>query len=216
MRQALERAGYNCPLGNVISLESAGRPLEKPDLLLIVLPTEYELTHAIVKRVRETIDSPILVVGPRDPNLILCALCSGRDDFVDESDDLHSELSAAIGRVSAAGAGRSALGRLITVVAAGGGSGRTLMAANLGVTCAKAHNRCVLLDFDFGGGDIATILDLKPRHSAADLCRNYDKLDQKMFEQSLLEHASGVSVLAAPDSWDAITRISRANRSRRS
>ena len=45
---------------------------------------------------------------------------------------------------------------------------------------------------------MATGLNLKPRHSIADLCHNIDKLDQKMFEQSLIEHPSGVFVLAAP------------------
>jgi pilus assembly protein CpaE len=208
MRQALERAGYNCPLGNVVGVESVGRALHPPDLALVVLPADYEQAQAAVKRVREAIDLPIVAVGPRDPNLILCALRSGANDFVDESGDLHSELSAAVSRLSThTHGGRTAQGRLITIVGSGGGSGRTLLATNLAVALAKTQNRSVLFDFDFAAGDVATVLDLKPRHTVADLCRNFDKLDQKMFEQSLLEHESGVSVLAAPESWDSVGHV---------
>lgn len=207
MRQALERSGYNCPLGNVVSIDAAGRVLHRPDLALVVLPTDHEQAHAAVKRVREAVDVPILAVGQRDPNLILCALRAGAHDFVDESGDLHSELSAAVNRLSSLAHGRTTQGRLITVVAAGGGSGRTLLATNLAVTLAKTQSRCALFDFDLGAGDVATVLDLKPRHTAADLCRNFDKLDQKMFEQSLLEHQSGVSVLAAPETWDSVAHV---------
>jgi pilus assembly protein CpaE len=70
------------------------------------------------------------------------------------------------------------------------------------VALAKKHGRCGLFDLDLQGGDLATSLNLKPRHSIVDLCRNIDKLDQKMFEQSLADHESGVSVLAGPDNWE--------------
>jgi pilus assembly protein CpaE len=208
LRQALERLGYDCPLGNVVPVEAAGNARQKPDLLILVLPAEQEQAHAVVKRLRESVDVPILAVGARDPNLILIALRAGANDFVDGAGDLESELKAALTRLSATSArGRSSRGQLVTVVAASGGTGRTLMATNLAVTLAKAHGRCILLDFDLGAGDVATLLDLKPRHTVADLCRNLDKLDQKMFEQSLLEHATGVNVLAAPESWDAVADV---------
>jgi len=147
-RQTLERSGYNCPLGNVVAIEAAGKVSHRPDLALVVLPAEHEQAHAAVKRVREAIEAPILAVGRRDPNLILCALRAGASDFVDESGDLHGELSAAVTRLSTLSHGRAAQGRLITVVAASGGSGRTLLATNLAVALAKSHTRCVLFDFD--------------------------------------------------------------------
>jgi pilus assembly protein CpaE len=207
LRQALERSGYNCPLGNVVAVEAAGKASHKPDVVLVVLTADHEQAQADIKRVRETVDVPILAVGPRDPNLILCAVRAGANDFVDEAGDLHSELSTAICRLSTVGHGRAALGRLHTVVAASGGCGRTLLATNLAVALAKVNTRCALFDFDMGTGDVATVMDLKPLHTVADLCRNVDKLDQKMFEQSLIEHTSGVSVLAAPESWDAVSQV---------
>jgi pilus assembly protein CpaE len=207
LRQALERSGYNCPLGNVVAVEAAGKASHKPDVVLVVLTADHEQAQADIKRVRETVDVPILAIGPRDPNLILCAVRAGANDFVDEAGDLHGELSTAICRLSTVGPGRAALGRLHTVVAASGGCGRTLLATNLAVALAKVNTRCALFDFDMGTGDVATVMDLKPLHTVADLCRNVDKLDQKMFEQSLIEHTSGVSVLAAPETWDAVSQV---------
>jgi pilus assembly protein CpaE len=208
LRQALERSGYNCPLGNVVSVDAAGKAHHKPDLLLVVLPADYEQAQADVKQVRDAVDVPILALGPRDPNLILCALRAGANDFIDDAGDLGSELSTAICRLSTVVPVRAAQGGLITVIAASGGSGRTLLATNLAVAIAKTHKRCALFDFDLSAGDVATLLDLKPRHTVADLCRNFEKLDQKMFEQSLVEHGSGVSVLAAPEDWEAISHVS--------
>ena len=208
LRQALERSGYDCPLGNVVPVDAVARRLPRPDLLLIVLPADHEQALATLNRIRESTDTHILAIGPRDPNLILGALRAGANDFVDEAGDLQNELAAALSRLSTAARARSPLGQLVTVVAASGGSGRTLVATNLAVMCAKTHLRCALFDFDLEGADVATLLDLKPRHTVADLCRNVDKLDQNMFEQSLLEHESGVHVLAAPESWDAAVQVS--------
>jgi len=207
LRQALERSGYNCPLGNVVPVNAVAKAQQAPDAVVVVLPANHEQASAIVARLREALDVPIMAVGPRDPNLILCALRAGANDFVDEAGDLQSELAAALCRLSSVGHSRSSLGKLVTVVAASGGSGRTLLATNLAVAFAKNQNRCALFDFDLGAGDVATVLDLKPRHTVADLCQNVDTLDQKMFEQSLLEHSSGLSVLAGPENWDSLGQV---------
>jgi pilus assembly protein CpaE len=208
LRQALERCGYNCPLGNVVTVDAAGKASHKPDILLVVLPGDYEQVEPTIRRVRDAVDVPVLALGPRDPNLILCAVRAGANDFIDETGDLQAELSTAISRISTIGPGRAVAGRLHTVIAASGGCGRTLLATNLAVALAKVNARCALFDFDMGSGDVATVMDLKPPHSVADLCRNVDKLDHKMFEQSLVEHSSGVSVLAAPETWDAVSHVS--------
>ena len=88
------------------------------------------------------------------------------------------------------------------MISASGGTGNTTVAANRPISLAKNHNRCGLFDFDLRGSDVATYLGLKPRHTVADVCRSIDKLDLSMWEQSLLEHDSGVSVLAGLESWD--------------
>jgi pilus assembly protein CpaE len=225
LRHLLAQSGYDCPFANVVPTEAAesiaGGSGARPDVILVVLAQDAERTHAAIARIRESSDAQILAVGPRDPNLILGALHAGANGYLDESGDLQAELAASLGRLSTFEQRHQALGHVTTVVGAGGGLGRTLLATNLAVSLAKRSGPCALLDFDVGGADVATCLNLKPRHSLADLCRNGEKLDRKMLEQSLVEHESGVWVLAAPDSWeearhvtaDGLQRVLRAGRS---
>jgi len=48
---------------------------------------------------------------------------------------------------------------------------------------------------------LQTLLDLRPEHTLADLCRNVDRLDRNMFQQALVHHASGAHLLAPPDAF---------------
>ncbi|HXY33711.1 MAG TPA: P-loop NTPase [Planctomycetaceae bacterium] len=206
LRHLLAQNGCDCPLANVLPIEAAANAVScfypKPDLILFVLSEDNERCHAALGHLRELSGVQVVVVGPRDPNSILGALHAGAASYLDETSDLERDLSVTLGRLFSTESGKSPAGRLITVVSASGGCGRTLVAANLAVALAKKHGRCGLFDLDLQGGDLATSLNLKPRHSIVDLCRNIDKLDQKMFEQSLAVHESGVSVLAGPDNWD--------------
>jgi len=208
LRHAMERNGYDCPLANVVPLSGVTRTSHKPDLIVVVLPANQDEGQDLLKRIREWSEANILAVGPRDSNLILGVLRAGANDFLDDSGDIHSEFVAAMGRLAASHHARSSLGQLIVVAAGSGGSGRTLLASNLAVALAKLEGRSALFDFDLAGADAATQMNLKPRHTVADLCRNVDKLDQKMFEQSLLEHEHKVAVLAGPETWDAVTHVS--------
>jgi pilus assembly protein CpaE len=211
LRHVLQLNGSVCPLANVVPFEtvtSADSAVQlKPDVILVVLAADPDRSQAVVMRLRESFKSHILAIGPRDPNLILAALHSGANDYIDESGDLQKELSSSIGRLSESDREQSSSGQLISVIAAGGGTGRTSLATNLAVALANRFGQCGLFDLDFGGADVATYMNLKARHTIADLCRSIDKLDQKMLEQSLVQHESGASVLAAPEVWDDTRHI---------
>jgi pilus assembly protein CpaE len=203
LRHILEQSGFECPLSNVVPIEgamnAAATMQPNPALILfVVLSHDGERAQSAVRQLRDGLDTPVLAIGPRDSNLILGMLHAGANDYLDESGDLQSDLRSGLSRMFTASTKRSS-GRLITVVGAGGGCGRTFAAANLAAVLAKTSGRCGLFDLDPIGADVATYLNLKPRHSIADLCLNLEKVDQKMFEQSLVEHSSGVSVLAAPE-----------------
>ncbi len=211
LRHLLAQNGCDCPLANVLPIEAAANAVTcfypKPDLILFVLSDDVGRCHDALEHLRELSSVDVVVVGPRDPNSILGALHAGAASYLDETSDLERDLSVTLGRLSTSEHGKSPAGRLISVVSASGGCGRTLIASNLAVALAKQHGRCGLFDLDLLGGDVATSLNLKPRHSIADLCRSIDKLDQKMFEQSLVEHESGVSVLAAPENWEDARQV---------
>jgi pilus assembly protein CpaE len=211
LRHLLAQGGYDCPLKNVLSIQaglseiSAG--LAKPDLVIFVSPPDPEFGPIALRKLRESVDAHILVIGPRDSSMILGAVQAGANDYLDEDSDLASGLEVTLGRISASVRKRAALGQFTTVVAASGGSGRTLVATNLAVSLAKSHGRSGLFDLDLRGSDVATFLGLKPRHTIADLCRSIDKLDQRMWEQSLLDHETGVCVLAGPQTWEEARHV---------
>jgi pilus assembly protein CpaE len=89
-------------------------------------------------------------------------------------------------------------GRTIALLAPSGGSGSSTLAVNMATILAKEHKRAMLFDLKLETGDLAALLDLKPTHTLADLCQNAERMDQIMFERSLVRHASGVHLLAPP------------------
>lgn len=66
--------------------------------------------------------------------------------------------------------GATGSGRIITVVAPKGGTGKTALATNLAVgLAASGDQRVVLVDLDLQFGDVADALQLRPESSIADL-----------------------------------------------
>lgn len=183
----------------------------KPDLILYVVSGAADRAIESLRELRDATTVQILAIGPRDPSLILGAVRAGAHDYLEQEGDLSVGLSAALVRISNSVRRATAVGQVTTVISASGGTGSTTVAANLAVALAKSHGRCGLFDFDLKGSDVATYLGLKPRHTVADLCRSVDKLDQRMWEQSLLEHDSGASILAGPESWDDTKYITGEN-----
>ena len=64
-----------------------------------------------------------------------------------------------------------------------------------------------MVDLRLAAGDQSLLLDVKPRHSLADLCGQLDRLDANMFNQCLLQHESGIHLLAAPAAIGMISQV---------
>jgi pilus assembly protein CpaE len=173
--------------------------LSELDLLLFVLPADRDRGLQIVRTLRQLTARRIVTMGPADdPKRILDVLHAGADDYLDETADPVEQLSQEVQRYLAAAGGANQGGALIAVTAAVGGAGCTFVAANLAVLLAQRSESCGLLEVIGGYGDLAETLNVEPRHSLADLCRNIDVLDQNMLKQSFSTHASGVQLIAAP------------------
>jgi pilus assembly protein CpaE len=93
----------------------------------------------------------------------------------------------------------AARGSVLTVAGAKGGIGKTVVAVNLALALRQETGRSVVLvDADMEFGDVATMLDLAPEHSIAQLLRAVDSVDRAGIQGYLTKHASGLPVLAAP------------------
>jgi pilus assembly protein CpaE len=200
VREALLRGGHDCPAANVYRLADAVDGLSKarPELVLFCLSPDPERALEMIGQIRHLIAVPVVAVGPaKDAQLILRTLRTGASDFVEEA-ELVTELEAALRRIQSEQGTAGEPARTIVLLAPNGGSGSSTLAVNIATVLAKEHNKALLLDLKLQAGDLAALLDLKPTHTLADLCRNSDAMDRSMFERSLVTHDSGVRLLAPP------------------
>ena len=90
-------------------------------------------------------------------------------------------------------------GRVITVMSAKGGSGKTVTATNLALLLTRHEGkRVVLVDADLQFGDCCLVLQLEPRFTMVNAAHEMHHLDSSMLASLLTEHSSGLKVLAAP------------------
>lgn len=90
-------------------------------------------------------------------------------------------------------------GAVITVTGAKGGIGKTVVSVNLALALRQETGRSVvILDADRHFGDVATMLDLTPSRTLADVLVALGRLDRQTIYDFLAEHPTGVEVLAAP------------------
>ncbi|HEY7422823.1 MAG TPA: P-loop NTPase [Gemmataceae bacterium] len=204
VRQVLLREGHLCPAGEELSLDlalSTALGGVSPDLLVVVLSPQPERVLACLGTLRALSPAHLLVVGPTtDSRLVLRALRAGAADYVDEADP-EADLPAAVARLQNEMSPQGEVGRTIAVLAPNGGSGSSTLAVNIATVLAKEHKRSLLFDLKLAGGDLASLLDLKPTHTLADLCQNVARMDRVMFQRSLVEHSSGVHLLASPGAF---------------
>jgi pilus assembly protein CpaE len=89
-------------------------------------------------------------------------------------------------------------GKIIGVYSGKGGVGCTTLAINLALALHTDNTPCVLVDADLQYGDVAVALNMQPHYSLADLTGHGDGLDEELVTEVLLQHSSGLRVLAAP------------------
>ncbi len=97
-------------------------------------------------------------------------------------------------------------GKVIAVYSPQGGSGKSMLAANLSVSMALALNAkanphsIVLVDFNLQFGDLDLLLNLNPDNTIAGLsAKGHTGIDSELVEQYLTVHEeSGLRVLVAP------------------
>lgn len=91
------------------------------------------------------------------------------------------------------------LAHTVTVLSARGGSGKSLLATNLGVALAQRQGETtVLLDLNLEFGATAMMLDLRPVYTLRDIADAVmNDVSDTEFDGMLLRHASGLRVVPA-------------------
>jgi pilus assembly protein CpaE len=117
---------------------------------------------------------------------------------------LRFERSTTSGQTANAAEAAARRMRSIAVFSASGGVGTTTIAVNIALALASRHpERAAIIDLHLPFGQVATHLDLTPRQTLGQLIRDEAALrDPTLLRTYAEKHASGLSVFAAPGTWE--------------
>jgi pilus assembly protein CpaE len=91
-------------------------------------------------------------------------------------------------------------GRVITLIAPKGGSGKTALATNLALGLSYGEGNVALVDLDLQFGDVAGTMGLRPENTIADLAAAPEHLAAATLKVLLTPRSDNLFVLCAPDS----------------
>ena len=189
-------------------MELAARLEQAAELVFIELSSQLDRVLPVLQELRRRTRSKLIAVGSaRDPQQILRVVHAGSDDYVDADNDLTLQVKEALQRVASSSREPRQQGKIITVTSSSGGTGRSILAANLAFAMRRRDDTCCLCDLDLRRGDLASMLNCRPRHTITDLCANTRTLDEAMFKESLWAHETGVHLLAAPQTMDDVQQV---------
>jgi len=203
-------------VGLVDSLEEAWPIMQDtPNDLLLIACADYSdrVRYLIEGAVKQRPERPVIVLCEGQANgFVQRAFEAGADDFIslpESSGQVMFAIQKAIARKYGASlAGAVATGPLIVVVGPKGGTGKTLVSANLALGLGGAQKRVAIVDLDLQFGDVGLSLGLAPERTIFDLASSGGTLDPEKIGAFMTSHSSGVDVLLAPTRPDQASAVS--------
>ena len=179
------------------------------DVVVLVGPgLDPQRSLDILKAIdQERSDIVTVLAAQTDPSTLQRAITAGARGLLppgSSSEQVADVLNDALDvisrrRVALGGTAEDPRKRVMAVVSAKGGTGKTSVAANLAVALATAApGQVALVDFDLQFGDVEYALRLKPELTIADLARAGDRVDSTSVKAFLTPHPSGVFALCGP------------------
>lgn len=178
-----------------------------PDVVVVGYTRAVEASLALAEELRREQPNIVLVAladGP-DSAAILGAMRAGYKEFVVLPDDA-TRLRQVVHEAAFKPSEDEEKGRVVAITGAKGGVGTTTLAVHLAAELAGIH-RVLLMDVDFGMGDVAPMMDISSRDSIADLLPRADRLDERMLTSAVMVHRTKVNVLTTPDDMESIGPI---------
>ena len=197
-------SGSKSDIGRLIAALPAGG-----DVVVLVGPgLESQRSLDILKALdQERPDIVSVLAAQADPTMLQRAIAAGARGLLppgSQPEQVAAVLNDALDviarrRVALGGTAEDPRKRVLAVVSAKGGTGKTSVAANLAVALATAApGQVALVDFDLQFGDVEYALRLKPELTIADLARAGDRVDSTSVKAFLTPHPSGVFALCGP------------------
>jgi pilus assembly protein CpaE len=176
---------------------------------VIVVDIRGELSSALSGierlRARTPAASILAVAASSSSDLILQAMRAGANEFFawPPPDDTFQDAIRRIAARRDSTLGTRPASKTLVFFGAKGGAGTTTVAVNCGVELARLSKRSTLIvDLKPGLGEVALFLGVRPRYSVLDALDNLQRLDQTFLRQLVVEHKSGLGILAGSDHFD--------------
>ena len=190
------------------SLDDVPRLLEQHhDVIIIELDSDPEYALDLVESIGANGTTTVMVYSEKaDPDLLVRCMRAGAREFL----TLPFEIGIMAESLVRAAARRPAVrpatsnkkktnGKLLAFMGSKGGAGVTTLACNFAVALAQDQSqKTLLIDLDLPLGDAALNLGIVTEYSTISALQAVDRLDASFLSRLLVEHSSGVSVLAAP------------------
>ena len=188
------------------------KTMEADVIIVDVAPDKEQGILTVEKILEISKHSHIFVAGNgTDADVILRSMRAGAKEFL--SEPLESQpLFAAIERVSkvhtVATKEKKRFGRLFTFFSAKGGTGSTVVSTNFAVSLVEQTKKpTILVDLDMQLGEVSLFLGMKPAFNIVDVADIIHRMDEALLKGFIKKHASGLDVLAAPDSLDKVESV---------
>jgi pilus assembly protein CpaE len=202
-------------IGIVEGFDEGWRALQDSSCDVLVVACQGYSERALVLidgAVKQDPGRPVLVLAQGSPSgFVRRVFEAGADDILmlpQTPDQVRFSIMKLVARKSKKGdGGTTHQGKLVCVLGPKGGSGKTLVSANLGVALAEAGQKVAIVDLDLQFGDVALCLGLGPERTFYDLALAGGTLDTDKLRAYLMPHSSGVDVLLAPTRPDQASSI---------
>jgi pilus assembly protein CpaE len=198
----------------------------RPDVVLmdINMPDMDGITATERIRARVPGTQVVILSVQNDSNYMRKAMLAGARDFLTKPPDLDELISAIVragemaheekkkaattlaavqasGGISTSGGMLFPArhnGRVLTIYGPKGGTGSTTLTTNLAVALHTPEKPVVVVDGRLQFGDLSFFFNEQTKNNLADVATRVDELDPDFIEEVLLEHESGVKIMAAP------------------
>ena len=192
----------------------------KPDVVLLGMREPVVRSMQTVESLLNALpETPVIVYSAsRDIDLARRAMLAGARDYLTmpaSAEDVGRSIVSVLEseerrqmRLRGQTAAWGPQGSVIAVFGAKGGVGKTTVAVNLAAALVRETGQSiVLVDGDNGFGDVCGMLDMEAERSVVDLARDLSKVTRDTLPKYVMQHSSGLNVLAAPSqamAWRSI------------
>jgi len=169
---------------------------KQPHVQVVILSVQGEqnyMRRAMLAGARDFLTKP-----PMADELISAIRRAGEMSFQERS-KIDQVRAATQGQgISKGGITSLTHGKIITIYSPKGGVGCTTIAVNLALLLHNSETRVVLVDGNLQYGDVAIFVNEQGKNTLVDLASRIEELDYEVVESVMVNHPSGVHILAAP------------------